>query len=188
MSTHLKMLLWCLMAAGFIFGYAGLVVPNQTAIMETPRPDSYQFQRLHIFLFNLVSGGTVLLYFTHGQQKVFRRLRVYMVGSIVFSFAAFFNLYAIAIVLAVMLALIVESVRIGKFTFWPFDFFSFSKPVSQKFHHAALLCLSLGLLISAGVMLENNYLHLLHLSRLLLDDFFLGFSFQLSLVAFSVMF
>jgi hypothetical protein len=188
MSTHLKMLLWCLVTAGFIFGYAGLVFPDQTAIMETPRPDSYQFQRLHIFLFNLVSGGTVLLYFTHGQQKVFRRLRVYIVGSIVFSLAAFLNLYAIAIVLAVMLALIVESVRMEKFAFWPFDFFSFSKYVSQKFHHAALLCLSLGLLISAGVMLENNYLHLLHLSRLLLDDFFLGFSFPLSLMAFSVMF
>ena len=188
MSTHLKILLWCLMTAGFIFGYAGLVLPNQTATLETPRPDTYQFQRLHIFLFNLVSGGTVLLYFTQGQQRPSRRLRVYIVGSLVFSLVAFLNLYAIAIVLAVMLALVVESVRIEKFAFWPSDFFSFSKSISRKFHHAALLCLSIGLLISAGVMLENNYLHLLHLSRLLLDDFFLGFSFPLSLMAFSVMF
>jgi hypothetical protein len=188
MTTHLKMLLWCLMTVGFIFGYAGLILPNQTAILETPRPDTYQFQRLHIFLFNLVSGGTVLLYFTQGQQKLSRRLRIYITGSSVFSLAAFLNIYPIAIALAVMLALVVESVRIETFTFWPFDFFSFSKPVSQKFHHAALLCLSLGLLISAGVMLENSYLHLLHLSHLLLDDFFLGFSFPLSLMTFSIMF
>jgi hypothetical protein len=188
MSTRLKILLWCLMTAGFIFGYASLVLPNQTPILETPRPDSYQFQRLHIFLFNLVSGGTVLLYFTQGQQRLSRRLRVYMAGTLAFSLVAFLNLYAIAIVLAVMLAVIVESVRIEKFSFWPSDFFSFSRSISRKFHHAALLCLSIGLLISAGVMLENNYLHLLHLSRLLLDDFFLGFSFPLSLVSFSVMF
>ena len=188
MTTHLKMLLWCLITAGFIFGYAGLVLPNQTAVLETPRPDSYQFQRLHIFLFNLVSGGTVLLYFTQQQPRLSLRLRLYILGSIVFSLAAFLNIYAIAIGLAIMLALVVESVRIEKFTFWPIDFFAFSKPVSQKFHHAALLCLSLGLLISAGVMLENNYLHLLHLSHLLLDDFFLGFSFPLSLIAFSIMF
>ena len=37
-------------------------------------------------------------------------------------------------------------------------------------------------------MLENHYLHLLHLSRLLLDDFFLGFSFPISLMTFSIMF
>jgi hypothetical protein len=188
MTTRLKMLLWCLMTAGFIFGYAGLVLPNQTAILETPRPDTYQFQRLHIFLFNLVSGGAVLLYFTQGRQKPSRRLRIFIAGSIGFSLVAFLNIYPIAIGLAVLLALVVESVRIEKFRFWPSDFFSFSKPVYQKFHHAALLCLSLGLLISAGVMLENHYLHLLHLSRLLLDDFFLGFSFPISLMTFSIMF
>ena len=188
MTIRFKMLLWCLITAAFIFGYAGLIFPNQTAVLETPRPDAYQFQRLHIFLFNLVSGGTVLLYFTQGQQKLSQRLRLYLVGSIAFSLVAFLNIYSIAIGLAVLLALVVESVRIEKFTFWPFDFFSFSKPISLKFHHAALLCLSVGLLISAGVMLENNYLHLLHLSRLLLDDFFLGFSFPLSLMAFSIMF
>jgi hypothetical protein len=117
MTPRLKMLLWCLMTAGFIFGYAGLVLPNQTAILETPRPDSYQFQRLHIFLFNLVSGGTVLLCFTQGQQKSSRRLRVYIVGSLIFSLVAFLNLYAISIALAVMLALVVESVRIEKLRF-----------------------------------------------------------------------
>jgi hypothetical protein len=188
MIIQLKVLLWCLITAGFVFGYAGLVLPNQTAILETPRPESYQFQRLHVFLFNLVSGGTVLLYFTQGQQKLSRRLQVYVVASLVFSLTAFFNLYLIAIGLAIILAVLVESIRVERFSFLPFDFFSSSQPVTHKFHHAAVLCLSLGLLISASVMLENNYLHLFPSLHIVLDDFFLGFSFPLSLMAFSIMF
>lgn len=187
MTTSFKVLLWCLITTGFIFGYAGLVLPDQTAILETPRPDTFQFQRLHIFLVNLVSGGTVLLYFTQKQQFSLR-LKLYLVGSIGFSLAAFFNVYPLAIGIAVALALVVESIRVEQFSLWPLDFFSSATRVTRKFHHAAVLCLSLGLLISAGVMLENNYLHLIRSSHLVLDDFFLGFSFPLSLITFSIMF
>ncbi len=176
MTTSFKILLWCLMTTGFVFGYAGLVLPDQTAILETPRADTYQFQRLHIFLFNLVGGGAVLLAFTQGQPKLSWRLKVYLVGAIVFSLAAFLNIYLIAIGMAIMLALVVESIRVEQFPLVPLDFFSFAKPIAQKFHHAAVLCLSLGLFISAGVMFNNNYLHLIRSSHLVLDDFFLGFS------------
>jgi hypothetical protein len=188
MNSRLKMILWCLVTAGFIFGYAGLILPGQAAILETPRPGSYQFQRLHIFLFNLVTGGTVLLYFLEGKRELSWRARVYLVASLAFSIVAFLNQYLPAILLAVLLAVIVESVRIERFAFLPVDFFKPSVPVSRKFHHAAVLCLSIGLLICAAVMLNNQYLHLLNLPLLLLDDFFLGFSFPISLVTFGVIF
>lgn len=188
MSARLKVILWLLMVAGFIFGYAGLVIPGQTAILETPRPDTFQFQRLHIFLFNLVSGGAVLLYFTEEHRKLTWRGWTYLLASLVFSIVAFLNQYMLAALLAVLLAVIVEAIRIEKFAFLPVDFFTRSVPLTRRFHHAAVLCLSLGLLICAGVMIDNQYLHLLNLPYLILDDFFLGFSFPLSLVTFAVMF
>ena len=188
MSTRLKVIIWGLMVVGFIFGYAGLVIPGQTAILETPEPGTVQFQRLHIFLFNLVSGGTLLLLFTEESRKLTRRATLYIVAALAFSLAAFLNAYLPAVILALFLAVLVESLRIKRFSFWPGDFFDYSVPVARKFHHAALLCLSLGLLICAGVMLDNQVLHLFHIPLLLLDDFFLGFSFPLSLITFSMMF
>ena len=188
MSTHLKVILWLSMIVGFIFGYAGLVIPGQTAILETPRPDTYQFQRLHIFLFNLVSAGAILLYFTEERLKLTWRGWIYLLASFVFSIAAFLNRYMLAALLAVLLAVIVEAIRIKRFAFLPVEFFTRSVPLTRKFHHAAVLCLSLGLLICAGVMIDNQYLHLLNLSYLILDDFFLGFSFPISLATFAVMF
>lgn len=188
MSKSLRITLMLLMVAGFAFGFAGLVMPNQTALLETPRGNEFQFQRLHIFLFNLVAGGTVLLWFSEGMRKLSKRVVAYLVLSLAFSLAAFLNQYGIAIIFALLLAGIVERIRIQRFSFFPRDFFSLKASVAEKFHHAALLCLSLGLLISAGVMLNNDYLHLFDVLNLLLDDFFLGFSFPLSLMTFAVMF
>jgi hypothetical protein len=182
------MIFWCLVTAGFIFGYAGLILPGQTAILETPRPGSFQYQRLHIFLFNLVTGGTVLLYFLEGKRQMSWRVWSFLAASLVFSVTAFLNWYLPAVLVAVFLAVIVESIRIERFAFLPVDFFKPSVPVSRKFQHAAVLCLSIGLLICATVMLDNQYLHFLNLPLLLLDDFFLGFSFPISLVTFGVMF
>jgi hypothetical protein len=155
MSKSLRATLMLLMVAGFVFGFAGLVLPHQSAILQTPRPGEFQFQRLHIFLFNLVAGGVILLWFTEKQKTLSWRAKVFMVLALLFSLAAFFNQYTIAIILAIALAVIVEIVRVTHFPFFPIDFFKFSTPVSHKFHHAAVLCLSLGLLISAGVMINN---------------------------------
>jgi len=188
MPKALKIILWLSITLGFIFGFAGLVFPNQSPLVETPPIDTYQFQRLHIFLFNLVAGGTVLLYFTEGRQKLTIRSGLFLLGSIAFSLAAFFNRYLMATFLAVGLALIVEIVRVRRFSFFPRDFFKNTVPVSHKFHQAALLCLSLGLLIAAFVMVNNQSLHLINQPMLILDDFFLGFSFPISLLTFSVMF
>jgi hypothetical protein len=87
-----------------------------------------------------------------------------------------------------MLSAIVESVRIKAFSFFPSNFFDPKSPVSEKFNQASLLCLSMGLLISATVIVNNEYLHVVTIPKLKLDTFFLGFSFPLSLITMSVMF
>jgi hypothetical protein len=188
MGIKPKTIIWILIVAGFIFGYAGFMVPGQSAIIETPREDTFQFQRLHVFFFNLVSGGTILLYFTEGKSRLTRRGWIFFAGSLLFSIAAFLNLYLIASVFSLFLAFVVESIRIRKFSFFPSDFFKSSVPLSSKFHHAAILCLSLGLLICTGVMLDNQIFHVLNLPYLILDDFYLGFSFPISLATFAMIF
>ncbi|HKK90966.1 MAG TPA: hypothetical protein VJ936_06180 [Desulfobacteraceae bacterium] len=62
------------------------------------------------------------------------------------------------------------------------------KPVSEKFHQASLLCLSMGIFIASLVMVNNVYLHLVTMKRLTLNTFFLGYSFPLSLITLSVVF
>ena len=200
MTKNLKITLWLLITLGFIFGFAGLVFPNQSPLVETPAPNTYQFQRLHIFLFNLVSGGTVLLYFTEKKElqpeirasfarpKLTWHTLLFLFGSLLFSVTAFLNQYLLATLMALGLAWIVEIVRVHRFSFFPSDFFKSTVPVARKFHQAALLCLSLGLLIASMVMINNQYLHIFHQPALILDDFFLGFSFPISLLTFSVMF
>lgn len=188
MSKTLKISVWLLITLGFVFGFSGLVFPNQSPLVVTPALDIYQFQRLHIFLFNLVTGGMVLLYFTEAQRKLTTRTVFFLIGSILFSIAAFLNQYLLATLFALGLALIVEIVRVRRFSFFPSDFFKSNVPVAAKFHQAALLCLSLGLLIASLVMINNQYFQISNQPNLILDDFFLGFSFPLSLLTFSVMF
>jgi hypothetical protein len=188
MSRTLRITLMLVFVAGFACGFAGLVVPNQTALLETPRAQSYQFQRLHIFLFNLVGGGTTLLWFTEGARQLSRRAALFMILALVFSLLAFLNQYALAIISAIALAVIVEGIRIRRYPWFPGDLFRGTTPVAEKFHHAALLCLSIALVISSCVMLNNQYLHVFDFLNLLLDDFFLGFSFPFSLLTFAAMF
>jgi hypothetical protein len=188
MSRTLKVILWLLITSGFVFGFAGMVFSDQSPLVDTPNPDTYQFQRLHIFLFNLVSGGSVLLYFTEGNRKLSWKGSVFLLGSIAYALAAFFNQYLLASMMAIGLAGIVELIRVHRFSIFPLDFFKTAIPVARKFHQAALLCLSLGLLISAFVMLNNDYLHIFNQPEMILNDFFLGFSFPISLLTFSVIF
>jgi hypothetical protein len=188
MTIRFKAVIWVLIITGFVFGYAGYFVPGQTAILETPRQDTFQFQRLHVFFFNLVCGGTVLLYFTEGKYNLTWRGLIFLLGSLAFSIAAFLNRYLVASVLSLLLALVVDTIRTSRFSFFPTEFFDNSVSLSRKFHHAAVLCLSLGFLICAGVMIDNQYIHILNLPYLILDDFFLGFSFPISLATFAVIF
>lgn len=101
---------------------------------------------------------------------------------------AFFEFYLPAVPVAFVLAIIVDSVRIQKFTLFPINFFNPRTPVSEKFHQASLLCLSIGLLLSGLVIWNNEYLKWVSFSKLTLNTFFLGFSFPLSLISLSVIF
>lgn len=152
-------------------------------------PSTLNFERLHIFLFNLCSGGTLLLYFTAEEEHLPLRGKVFFILSLCFAFSAFFQVYSLTLVIPLILAAIVESVRVDHFgSLVPFGLFRVRESVSRKFHQASLLCLSLGLLISIPVILNEAYLQWLEIEKLKLDTFFLGFSFPLSLISMSVIF
>ncbi len=166
------------MSAAFIFGFLHLFV-------EVP---GYNFERLHVFLFNLCSGGTIILFFTEDSNKLTGKTTLFLCLSIAYAALAFFKIYIPAMVISIVLAFIVETVRIKKFSILPLSFFSRKEPVFKKFHQASLLCLSMGLIISCAVILNNEYLKIISMPKLKLDTFFLGFSFPLSLITMSVIF
>jgi len=184
MNARWKAVLIVLMSLALMFGYL-----NRLA----PRWQLHDFERLHIFLLNLVAGGTIILHYSErrvGRQDkgLSRRVTAYFVLGIGFTAAVYFDRYVVAMGLLVPLAVIVESVRLRLFPAFPVDFFRTSVPVWQKFHHASILCLSIALPFSGLVVLNDQYLKVVSLPALELDDFFLGFSFPLSLITMSVMF
>lgn len=152
-------------------------------------PAILNFERLHIFLFNLCSGGTLLVYFTEGRNRLSIRAVVFLIFSMLFAFCAFMEWYLPTLVIPLMLAVIIESVRVDHFgSLVPRALFSEKETTSRKFHQASLLCLSIGLLISSPAILNSEYGHWLTLDKLKLDTFFLGFSFPISLISMSVIF
>ncbi|SDO35937.1 hypothetical protein SAMN05660330_00058 [Desulforhopalus singaporensis] len=152
-------------------------------------PDVINFERLHIFLFNLVSGGTLLIYFTEDRKKLSPRGVLFLVLAILFALCAFFQWYQPTLVIPLILALIIEKVRVEHFGGWlPMALFDSNEATSRKFHQASLLCLSLGLTISSIAILNSQFTHWFSLEKLKLDTFFLGFSFPISLISMSVIF
>lgn len=152
-------------------------------------PDELNFERLHIFLFNLCTGGTLLIYVTEGRDQLSTRGRMFFSLSLCFAFAAFMEWYAVTLIIPLVLAVMIEKVRVEHFgRILPTELFSLRENVSRKFHQASLLCLSIGLVISSPVILNDVYLKWITLEKLKLDTFFLGFSFPLSLISMSVIF
>lgn len=178
MSPHLKLLFSFLMILALVFGFVHIYFPLQ----------AYSFERLHIFLFNLCTGGSILLYYTQGQKQVSNTVKLFFAGSLVYAFSAFFNWYSITLAISVPLYFLVEQIRIQSFSWFPFEFFQKQVPVTKKFHQAALLCLSTGIAIAAVVILNNEYFHWVYMEKLVLNTFFLGFSFPLSLITLSLVF
>jgi len=179
MSFRLRILLMMMMLAALFFGFIHHFIPGTTI---------YNFERLHIFLFNLCSGGTILIVYSEGRQELTKRGGAFLVLAVLYAVLAFLEYYLFSMLLAVVLAAIVDSVRVQKFSLFPKNFFDSRAPVSEKFHQASLLCLSMGLVISALVILNNEYVNLVAFPKLKLDTFFLGFSFPLSLITMSVIF
>ncbi len=168
------------MSLALFFGFLNLF---------TPETISYNFDRLHIFLYNLCSGGAILLYFTEGKSKISKKIIAFLFLTIAYAIFAFLKIYIPVLIITLMLVAIVERARIKRFSLFPFDFFKSDVPVSAKFHQASLLCLSMGLVISGLVILNNEYLGIINnFPKLQLDTFFLGFSFPLSLITMSLLF
>lgn len=178
MSLQLKLLFSFLMIVALVFGFVHIYFPLE----------NYSFERLHIFLFNLCTGGSILLYYTQGFKQVSGTVKLFFTGSLIYAFSAFFNLYSVTLAVSLLLYFLVEKIRIQAFSWVPTDFFQKNVPVSKKFHQASLLCLSTGVAIAALVILNNEFFHWVHMEKLVLNTFFLGFSFPLSLITLSLVF
>lgn len=166
--------------------FIAMTLAFTSGYLETHLP--WQFERLHIFLFNLTGGGYAIMHYSARGADRSRRTLLFFLLSVCYAIFAFLEFYPAAIVVALVLAGISESVRLQRFSFVPRDFFSPRIPVARKFHHAALLCLSIALVFSALVIINNRYGHWLHYEKLKLNVFFLGFSFPVSLITFSAIF
>jgi hypothetical protein len=178
MSPKLKLLIGVVMTLSLLFGF-----------FDSIWPEAYvSFKRLHIFGFNLLIGGSLILYHTEAQGAFTTRVRVYFSVALLYALFAAAGWYAPTLVLSLPLLALVESVRIKRFSLFPSDFFRRDVSTSQKFNQAALLCLSMGILVASLVILNNEYLHLIACEKLTLEVFFLGYSFPVSLITMSVMF
>jgi len=178
-SWKFKSVLLVMMTTALACGFLHHLVP----------PATLNFERLHIFLFNLCSGGTLLVYFTEGQKDLSRRGQAFLTLSLAFALCAFLQWYVPAMLIPLVLAGLIERVRVDHFgRRFPRALFSPQEPTPRKFHQAALLCLSLGLCFSSPVILNSVYLKWFTIEKLKLDTFFLGFSFPISLISMSVIF
>ena len=178
MNTQLKLLFSFLMIVALIFGFINVYFPVE----------QYSFERLHIFLFNLCTGGSILLYYTQGRTRVSKTVRFFFFFSLVYAFSAFFKIYPITLLVSIALCFFVEKVRIQRFALVPIQFIQGDVSVSDKFHQASLLCLSFGIGMASLVITNNEYTHWVHMEKLTLSTFFLGFSFPLSLITLSLVF
>jgi len=152
-------------------------------------PEQLNFERLHIFLFNLCSGGTMIVYFTENRKELSATARLFLLLALCFALSSFAGWYIPAMIIPIGLCLIIERVRIEHFgSFIPYALFSQKEDVSRKFHQASLLCLSMGLGLSSPVIANDVYGHWIVIEKLRLDTFFLGFSFPVSLISMSVIF
>ncbi|MDR2548668.1 MAG: hypothetical protein LBD10_00430 [Desulfobulbus sp.] len=179
MNWQFKTILVAMMTTALACGFLHHLVP----------PAIVNFERLHIFLFNLCSGGTLLMYYTEGQPLLTRRTLLFLALALAFSVCAFMEWYLPATIIPLPLAWLVERTRIDHFgSLLPRALFDRREPVERKFHQAALLCLSCGLALSSPVIGNSIYLHWFTIEKLRLDTFFLGFSFPVSLISMSVIF
>lgn len=178
MTKGIKSIVVILMTSALAAGFFAAFTPDAR----------FNAERLHVFLFNLCSGGTILIYYSERLHRMSPRSWLFLAVSLCYAFVAFFELYKATIGCSLVLAAIVEYVREKRYPVIPTDFFSPKVSISEKFNHASLLCLVLGLLISSMVIINNKFLKLVTIANLDLEMFFLGFSFPLSLITMSVMF
>ncbi|MBN2799579.1 MAG: hypothetical protein JXX28_10565 [Deltaproteobacteria bacterium] len=146
-----------------------------------------QFERLHVFLFNLVTGGALILYVTRGREKRDWQIGAWVLFAVAYALSAFYEKYLLTIALTVPLSLLIENARVRSFSWFPVDFFRVV-PVWKKFRHASVLCLSIGLWVAVVAILNSHFYHWVEMEKLSLDVFFLGYSFPISLITLSLIF
>jgi hypothetical protein len=177
MSGRARLLFGVVMTLALLFGFFHAHWPGSPC----------RFERLHIFGFNLLTGGSLILFHTQGRGVLTRRVETYFCLALLYALFAAFEWYVAALILSVPLFLVVESVRVQRFSLFPLDFFR-RAPVSEKFCQASLLCLSLAIFFASLVILNNEYLELVDYQKLTIEVFFLGYSFPVSLITMSIMF
>jgi hypothetical protein len=177
MSGPARILFACVMTLALFFGFVHAHWPGAPC----------SFERLHIFGFNLLTGGSLILFHTQGRGVLTRRVKTYFALALLYALFAAFELYIPALVLSLPLFLVVESVRVQRFSLFPIDFFRRAS-VSEKFNQASLLCLSLAIFFASLVILNNEYLKLVDYEKLTIEVFFLGYSFPVSLITMAIMF
>ncbi len=166
------------MSLALIFGFIDPLWPEA----------AISYKRLHVFLFNLVAGGSIIIYFTEGQGAVNAKTKSYFILALLYAISAAARVYWLTLLISIPLFAIVESARIRRFALLPIDFFRPSVSVSDKFHQASVLCLSIGIVIASLVICNAVYFPIVSYEKLTLDVFFLGYSFPISLITMSVMF
>jgi hypothetical protein len=177
MNSRTKLVLGATMSLSLLFGFVHTIWPEAPAYCK----------RLHIFGFNLVTGGSLILYYTEGVGAFSPRVKAYFGLALLYALSATAGWYIPTLIVSVPLFLLVESVRIERFALLPIAFFR-STPVSEKFQQASLLCLSIGIAFASLVILNNEYLNLIEYENLTIEVFFLGYSFPVSLITMSIMF
>jgi hypothetical protein len=177
MSSRAKILLGVVMTLSLLSGFLHEIWPSAPL----------SFKRLHIFGFNLLTGGSLILYHTVGAGVFTPRLVAYFVFALLYALFAAAGCYIPSLALSIPLFLLVESVRIERFSLFPVDFFR-RAPVSEKFDQASLLCLSIGIVSASLVILNNEYWRLIQYEKLTIEVFFLGYSFPVSLITMAIMF
>lgn len=172
-----KLIAGLLLVMALSFGFAHHLAPDFPL----------QFERLHVFLFNLVTGGGLILYVLRGRDHADWRVGAWVATAIAYALSAFFEIYPLTILLTVPLSFLIESARLRNYPWFPMDFFR-AGPVWKKFRHASALCLSIGLWVAVVAILNSQYFHWLDMEKLSLEVFFLGFSFPVSLITLSLIF
>jgi hypothetical protein len=177
MSNQSKILFGVVMTLSLLFGFFHVIWQGSPC----------SFERLHIFGFNLLTGGSLILYHTQRRGVLTRRVKTYFALALLYALCAATGSYIPTLILSVPLFLVVESVRIQRFSLFPLDFFR-RVPVSDKFNQASLPCLSLAIFFASLVILNNEYLKVVEYQKLTIEVFFLGYSFPVSLITMSIMF
>ena len=99
LDKRLRAFILGLMVIAFLFGFADQVYDRN-------------FERLHIFLFNLCSGGFIILYHTENTARPSPRCYLFLGLSLLYAVLAFLNLNSWAALLSLLLGILVESIRI----------------------------------------------------------------------------